>query len=101
MNILLDVSQQSECNDAAAVIAAVDRVAASLNILWRAARMLGHDIAMLLHSDADKRRVIDILKEQTSEENPGLLAGEMDFYDSDIARSMLTSVLRGLQASNG
>jgi predicted nucleotidyltransferase len=58
-------------------------------------RMLGCDIRNLF-DDAGRARVARILSEQSDEERPGALPGEMSRQDPDHARRMLAAILRGL-----
>jgi predicted nucleotidyltransferase len=59
------------------------------------ARMLGHDIRLLLDEDG-LRKVSGILSEESAPETPGLLPNEMIVHDPDKARALLESMLRGL-----
>ncbi len=53
-------------------------------------------MAALLTSNVDKNRVNDILKQQTDEKNPGLLAREMDRLYPESSLALLGSVLAGI-----
>ncbi len=69
MNVLLNVSDRSDLGDHAA----------------------------LLRADEDRSRVIDILKQQTDEENPGFLTREMNHLHTDDSRQLLVALQRGVR----
>ena len=58
------------------------------------ARMLGHDIRLLL-DNAGIERIAAILSEQSDQEVPGLLPSEMSASEPDRARSLLEAMLKG------
>lgn len=59
------------------------------------ARMLGHDIRLLL-DDSGIERIGAILSEQSDQEMPALLPSEMSANEPDRARSLLGATLRGI-----
>lgn len=59
------------------------------------ARMLGHDVRLLVDEDG-LRKIGAILSEESAPETPGLLPNEMIVHDPDKARALLESMLRGL-----
>lgn len=61
-------------------------------------RMLGHDIAAMLPPDG-RERIARILRVECAEVSPGFLPGEMDPGDPNRARTLLRSLLWGLEES--
>lgn len=59
------------------------------------ARMLGHDVSMLL-DDAATERVGSLLRTQADAEDPGRLPAEMNREEPDQARALLSAMHRGL-----
>lgn len=59
------------------------------------ARMLGHDVTMLLDAGG-RERIADLLASQSNEEQSAPLPLEMNKVDPERARRMLAAMLRGL-----
>lgn len=64
------------------------------------ARMLGHDIRLLL-DDAGIERIGAILSEQSDQDTPALLPSEMSTHEPERARALLEALLKEiLQGTN-
>lgn len=59
------------------------------------ARMLGHDMRLLL-DEAGSHRIGGILSEQSDQDTPGLLPNEMSADDPERARALLEATLGGI-----